>query len=310
MTEPQNEIYTRVDEAYIESFSIEYADFIKSLYYEYYCHFCFHRKRSPLSKTEFYLNMHHRRIQLFQLCCPYCGAFEIILHDKRIQKTEGYNYCPHCGRGSTLENIRMQISRFIRTHEIHRKGLLTKQKEHPNKEEWLLAYDCYQMEIIELASIIEVLCRNYFEALGFLGTLDLQSEYFKKAIEKYTGNDFMNIEKANDHFKKAYGINIKAALPNNVWNDLIDIVNLRNMMVHNNGMIDDKFKKSQSFPRLQDHMDGNLFKLANGDITNYFESVIIAVTEISNLYLKEYYARRNKSIANHYFNNPILTKEV
>ena len=41
--------------------------------------------------------------------------------------------------------------------------------EHqPETEKWLLAYDCYQIEIIELASIIEVLFRDYFEALLFI----------------------------------------------------------------------------------------------------------------------------------------------
>ena len=38
------------------------------------------------------------------------------------------------------------------------------------------------------------------------------------------------------------------------------------------------------------------------DIAKLLSSVIDAVTTISNLYLKEYYQRRNRVIANYYFN--------
>lgn len=38
------------------------------------------------------------------------------------------------------------------------------------------------------------------------------------------------------------------------------------------------------------------------DIAKLLSSVIDAVTIISNLYLKEYYQRRNRVIANYYFN--------
>ena len=45
----------------------------------------------------------------------------------------------------------------------------------------------------------------------------------------------MNIEKANNLFKKAFEIDLKSFMDKDVWNDLVDIVNLRNMMIHNNG---------------------------------------------------------------------------
>ena len=170
----------------------------------------------------------------------------------------------------------------------------------------MLAYDCYQMEIIELASIIEVVFRDYFEALFFINNLGGKGSYngyIKKVIDRHIGNDFMNIEKANDIFKKAYGINLREAMEKQIWTDLIDIVNLRNMMIHNNGRVDERFRSTHTYSRLSDRVDDKFLRLENVDISSYLESVIVAVTNITNIYLDKYYLQRNAAIANFYFNN-------
>lgn len=60
--------------------------------------------------------------------------------------------------------------------------------EHrPETEKWLLAYDCYQIEIIELASIIEVLFRDYFEALLFISCESKKIASWKKLFASILG---------------------------------------------------------------------------------------------------------------------------
>lgn len=86
------------------------------------------------------------------------------------------------------------------------------------------------------------------------------------------------------------------------WDDLLDIVNLRNMIVHNNGQVDNRFESTSTFRRWKDRVDIPLIKIEDEDIAKLLSSVIDAVTIISNLYLKEYYQRRNRVIANYYFN--------
>lgn len=86
------------------------------------------------------------------------------------------------------------------------------------------------------------------------------------------------------------------------WDDLLDIVNLRNMIVHNNGQVDKRFGSTSTFRRWKDRVDIPLIKIEDEDIAKLLSSVIDAVTIISNLYLKEYYQRRNRVIANYYFN--------
>ena len=306
MRKHSNEIYTLVDEEYLSNFSYNHCKFMKDYYYNFYRKFCHLYKRKPLPSDKFFTNMHRRRIQLYQLCCPYCGTIYVLPRDKKLHKGAELNYCTHCGRGSTIDNILRQISRFIRLNSINKLGLKKIKENHPDTEDWLLAYDCYQMEIIELASIIEVVFRDYFEALIFINNLNSSpytNAYIIKTIKKDNANDFMNVEKANNIYKKAFNINIRSELNKDTWNDLIDIVTLRNMIIHNNGRIDEKFKKSPTFTRYSDRVDAHLIRIEDSDITKFLSSVIAAVTTISNIFLDKYFIQRNFTIANFYFNN-------
>ena len=96
--------------------------------------------------------------------------------------------------------------------------------------------------------------------------------------------------------------NYSRTLNAETWDDLLDIVNLRNMIVHNNGQVDKRFESTSTFRRWKDRVDIPLIKIEDEDIAKLLSSVIDAVTIISNLYLKEYYQRRNRVIANYYFN--------
>lgn len=311
MKKSTNEIYALVDEPFLQKFNDMQYGLMKTLYYKFYCRFCELHKRVPLKENEFFTNMHRRRIQLYQLCCPYCGVIEIIPLDKKIEGICGYNYCPHCGRGSATNNIVKQISRFIRLNGINRLGLKEFKKEHPDTEEWLLAYDIYQIEVITMASIIEVIFREYFEALIFITNFGINNSYIKKVISTSTKNDFMNIEKCNNNFKKAFNINLKSILNENDWNNLVDIVNLRNMMVHNNGLIDKQFMTSQTYQRVKNKVEGNLYRLEDKDIVEYISSMLNAATAISDVYLEKYYMNRNAVIASYYLNGetPLSNKQ-
>lgn len=302
MKKAENEMYALVDEEYLSRFSDQHLQYMKQLYYSFYVDFCHGIKRSPLKFDEFFKNMHLKRFQLYQLCCPYCGTVSLCIHDKRSSKTVGYNFCHSCGRTSTQKNIQKHLARFIRINRMNRISIQMVSAQRPEMEKWLLAYDCYQIEIIELASIIEVLFRDYFEALLFVSCGVEKNNFLNRIVQKYTGNDFMNIEKANDIYKKAFGIEIRKSLSSAVWNDLLDIVNLRNMIVHNNGQVDKRFESMPTFIRWKDRVDSHLLRIEDEDISKLLSSVIDAVTIVSNLYLKEYYQRRNRVIANHYFN--------
>lgn len=109
MKKNKNEIYTLVDEEYLSKSSFNHQAFMKDYYNKFYHKFCQHYHRKPLSRNEFYTNMRRRRIRLYQLCCPYCGAIYVMPTDKKLHGTDGFNYCPNCGRGSTIDNVAKHI---------------------------------------------------------------------------------------------------------------------------------------------------------------------------------------------------------
>lgn len=296
-----NEIYSLVDEDNIASFQNYHQLLMKDIYYEKYLAYCDAVKRKPLVIDEFYKNMHRRRIQLHQQCCPYCGEVDILIKDKRIDSSSGYNYCTRCGRGSALENVNEQLHRLGRIHSLHKTAI----KEVKNKtgaDETIFAFDVFQLEIIEMVSIIEILLRDYFEALLYMESGNKKTGYITSTVLKKTGNDFMNIEKANNHYKKAFGINLKEVISKDVWDGLIDIVNVRNAIVHNNGKVDQTFKGKKTYEQLKDKIKGDMILFQSKDIDRYIHILVDAVVDISNRYLEEYYIRRNTRIANHYFN--------
>lgn len=303
MKEKNNEIYIKVDKEFLDEFDKNHLPFMKNYYYEFYKQYCNSIGRKPLSKKEFYTNMHYRRIQLHQLCCPYCGSIVTICQDKQISESGNYNYCFNCGKESVVELIKNKANKFYNLFKTIEIGLEKRKELFPDTDEWILAYELYQVEIVELASIIEVVFRDYFEALLFVEKNGIDDQFIKKIIKKHTGNDFMNIEKANENYKKAFGIDLKSTLDVDVWVALEDIVNLRNMIVHNDGMVDAHFKSTKTFHRNESNIIGDLYKLEKNIIIDYFNKLLIAMADISNVFLSRYKLSVNSTIALYYFNN-------
>ena len=91
MEKADNEMYALVDEEFLAKFSNQHLNYMKKLYYSFYTGYCERIKRKPLTSEDFFMNMHLRRFQLYQLCCPYCGTVSLCIHDKKESKTAGYN---------------------------------------------------------------------------------------------------------------------------------------------------------------------------------------------------------------------------
>ena len=81
MEKADNEMYALVDEEFLAKFSNQHLNYMKKLYYSFYAGYCKRIKRKPLTSEDFFKNMHLRRFQLYQLCCPYCGTVSLCIHD-------------------------------------------------------------------------------------------------------------------------------------------------------------------------------------------------------------------------------------
>jgi len=298
-----NHIYDIVDEEFLNHYNPRHRDFMKDFYYQNYLNYCNTLNITPFQQDICFKNARRRKIKLLQLCCPYCGNMSIIPTKSSICHLDKIKYCFNCGKSSAVINADFQISRIIRIAYFHAAGLEKLQSDMDKDKIEILSYDVYQLELVELASTLEVILRDFFESFVYINYMGAKNNYISDVISKNIGNDFMNIEKANNHYKKALKIDLRSLIDNNCWQDLLDIVNMRNTIVHNNGMPDQKFKKSNTFDRIKDCMKGDLIFLDVPKIKHYADRVIGVTNIIIELFDERYSTQKFNLIANHYFNN-------
>lgn len=112
----------------------------------------------------------------------------------------------------------------------------------------------------------------------------------------------MHFDKANNHYKKGLNINLHDKVSTECKKNLIDLVNLRNIIIHNNGFIDERFKKTETFRRISHMINGDLIFIKDGDVTKYLGSVLELLIAIEEEFDRSFKEQMNMLIANYYFN--------
>lgn len=299
------DIYDIVDEKFMENFSPSHINFMREFYYTFYNSFCKSHNIKPLPQDTFFNNMRRHNIKLVQVCCPYCGNMNVMVSKGKLKTIEHMNYCTYCGKRSASENAFFQLSRLVRIQHFHAAGLKSVKEKYDEDELRIVTYDIYQLELIEISSILEVMLRDFFISFVYIKYQTQQNSFINNIINKSTGNDFMNIEKANNHYKKALNINLRSVISDDCWSNLLDIVNMRNTIVHNNGMMDEKFKKSPTYNRIKKIVSGNLIFLNQDNINHYLKYVTEIVSTITVFFNEKYSICKYSLIANYYFNKQI-----
>lgn len=308
MKNRNNGIYYIVDEEFIKKFNDSHIEYMKNFYYKKYIEYCKRKKGTILEKEIFFTNMRRRRVKIFQVCCPYCGNMHVLVLREKIDYLNHFNFCWHCGKSSVSYNVFSQLSSLARIVHFHSVGIKAMEVIHKEDEIKSLTYEVFHLELVQLTSILEVVLRDFFEAFIYINYSGARDNYISKVINKNIGNDFMNIEKANNHYKKALNINLRSYIDNNTWGDLIDLVNIRNTIVHNNGMVDDKFKNTKTFVNVQGCINGKLIFISKEIVNKYFLQVKKIADIIGSLFEERYSLKKYELIANYYFNQPIIDK--
>lgn len=306
MRSVSNEIYDLVDENFLTGFTKTQSALMKKHYYTIYKSYCVAKKLKALEEDLFFTNMRRRKIKLLQVCCPYCGHVTLIVSTSNIDNLESMNYCTQCGKRSASDMAFLQISRVLRTLHFHSKCLKAFEEDTEEENTKILTYDVYQLELITITSVLEVILRDLYVSMVFLSWPNSKNNYINGLINKSIGNDFMNIEKANNHYKKALNINLKTMISHSCWNDLVDVVNIRNTVVHNNGFIDDQFRRCITYNRITELIDGNLIFLSQKIISKYLKQLVALVNAITKSYEEIYLKNKYTLIANFYFNESTL----
>lgn len=294
-------VYHLVDKKFISMFSETQGTFMLMYYYKFYCSFCNENKIKALPMDTFLLNARRRRIKLIQVSCPFCGNMELMIWDKPYSDFKS-KYCPNCGKCSTAENIFFQISALIRMQKVHMAGYDALKNDYNESDLKIISYDIWHMELVELTCILEATLRDFYTNLIYLKYKNYESSYIDDIIERCTNNDFMNIEKANRHYKSGLDVNFKELISDDCWKSLVDLVQIRNTIIHNNGMIDDKFEKSSTFSRIKDSIEGELIFVNTDMICMYLSCVLELFIEIEQVFDKLYREELPSLIANYYFN--------
>lgn len=297
----KTDIYHLIDEEFLNSFSEKQRMFMLIYYYEKYKKYCDEKNLLPLSMDVFLKNANRRKIKMLQVCCPYCGYIDLVIRQSNCTNIRKIGYCVKCGRKSTAEYIFLQLSAYLRLREVHRAGIVSLKNTYENDKMQIISYDVFHMELIQITSILEKTLRDFFTDLSFVIYKNHNSLYIEELIRKSTGNDFMLWEKANGHYKKALGIDLKQLITKECRNNLTDLANIRNVVVHNNGMIDDKFKKTTTFQRLSDVISGDLIFITDEMIAKYLGSVLELIGVVETEFNKVYKAEMHSLIANYYF---------
>lgn len=296
------DIYRLVDDRFLDLFSEKHKLFMLVQYYNRYKKYCVEKTILPLPMDTFLKNASRRKIKLIQICCPYCGYIDLIIGDFKKVEMEHMRYCIKCGKKSTAEYIFLQLSAFLRLEEIHRAGINVLKNKYKPDEIRIISYDMYHMELIELTSILEKTLRDFFMDLSLLKYKHHHAPYIDNILKKSSGNDFMLWEKANDHYKKALDINLKEITSEECRKNLTDLVNIRNVIVHNNGMVDERFKTSLTYQRIGDIVSGDLIFLTEELIAKYLGSVLELVSAVEAEFNSFFMNEIHGVVANFYFN--------
>lgn len=295
------DVYHLVDEHFLTMFNEKQGAFMLIKYYESYRLYCKEHNIKIQSIKDFLKSANRKRVKVIQTFCPYCGQISIAVTEEKASEIKAHQYCTECGKRSTTENVFFQLSSLIRLQAVHDAGLKSLMTENNQEDIKIFEYDIRHMELVELTCIFEATLREFYQEIIFLKN-GFNSEYIRSLIEKETKNDFMNIDKAINHFKKELKINFKKYIEDDIRKSLIDMVNIRNVFIHNNGIIDQRFRNSVTYERVSKKIEGNLIFITESDINKYLNAVLNAITIFEGQVQNIFHEKMPEIIANHYFN--------
>lgn len=298
----KTDVYHLVDQSFVSKFEEKQGAFMLMIYYEFYCSYCKKHNVEFQPIDKFLLNASKKKVKIIQVCCPYCGRIEILIEQKKMSEINQMQYCTKCGKKSTAEYIFLHLSSLIRMQVVHNAGFETLSKDHDKKTMEIFEYDIMQTEIVELTCILEKILRDFYMDISHIVYRTNQVEYIERLIEKNTNNDFMHFDKANNHYKKGLNINLQDKVSTECKKNLIDLVNIRNIIIHNNGFIDERFKKTETFSRVSHMIKGDLIFIKDVDVDKYVGSVSEILIAIEEEFDRCFKKQMNMLIANYYFN--------
>lgn len=207
------------------------------------------------------------------LFCPYCKNSLILLIDAQPK------FCTSCGETNPfqkLENSATKASLLF--------GLVQKSEEQVTRV-------LLEQSIVILATCIEVFFRDIYSTI-----LNLRHvKHGHTIIERFYNevkNDFINTGKIRKRFKDL-GIDIKNTIGEEVVKDINLLLLKRNVIVHNNGIIDKAFLSNSG---LNGCNIGSLVEISKDEIQKSINIINDLSISLEEIYINEFLDAVNEEL--------------
>lgn len=278
----ENEIYSRINSSLFSSINTHSKQFMLNIYHIEYNNICNLYGFDRISTLDEFINkLDQNEIRMFQQHCLNCGSIEVVL---LMNESNEPKYCTMCGRKSLgefgVENID-RVTRIISFHSFTVNNLHNTLIDLNDDTEKFLAYDTAQIELIVINSVLETVVKEYYEQLMKLKLLNISDSTIIKFINESYKNDFQNIERTIYIFRKYLNIDLRQNITSDDFRKLHEIVELRNVFIHNNGIADKRFLDSTKNKDLIRNLNSDkkiigdkYIFLDRKDILSYVEAII------------------------------------
>lgn len=190
------------------------------------------KKRNALNKKDYFKSLTRVKFKAIYIYCAYCKNCYMMGINGKLEQVKMAKSCVICGESNIYEKAAYGLRKVNNLIDIGKRLNVETDKE--------LINDLNHQIIVLLASKMEVFFRDYYKT--FLNIKIIKSGHSEiERFEKDCKNDFINIHKTNDRFRKELNLDIKAIIGVDKYKSMEEISAYRNVIVHNNGLCDKKF---------------------------------------------------------------------
>ena len=233
-------------------------------------------KSKALSLEEYYKKVNYCKVKFKVNYCTYCKALSILGFPNANMKTLGEaKYCVQCGATNIYKMAENGLYRVQVVMTIAEKLVNDEEKEILN-----------QQILVMIATKLECYLREFYKTYLNMTIVKRGINQISK-FEKECKNDFININKTYDRFRKELGIDLREIIDKEDKTILNELFTYRNVIVHNNAIVDDKFTKSINSTLSL----GQEVKVTTAMINNYLKTtkkmINLTGTKYEEIYEKE-----------------------
>ncbi|MBQ7745800.1 MAG: hypothetical protein IJT85_09615 [Ruminococcus sp.] len=230
--------YFLINETFLSEFALPEKNSLGDFAYTLYT--SMRKTKTNLLSKENYFKSNRTKYSVVYLYCPKCKSCGFTVC-QGVKQANELKFCVHCGEPNItyryLEGIK-KISELMKLSQYLKDNHKT------------LSLSLNQQLCVQLCSVYEVYLREFYaDILNTMFVKSAQSLYNKFVTD--CKNDFLNPGKTNDRLKKEININYKEIIGKDRYKTLLLLSEYRNVIVHNNGICDNKFINQH--PEVQKH---------------------------------------------------------